>query len=233
MKNLKNQIAPVSVALAALLIAGNAWAASGNKKATGTMNIGTVDWDAAMGTGDTGTFDNSKFAITPTQLSTMDLGSANISILALVFKNNLQGPWTIGSSGNYFLQLNQNSTYYRGGATPNTSIDLSSVNQNGIFNCPLVIGGNVGANNQQFNVANTYSLTFNKNITNGANTFTLAGAGSYFFGGNIVSTAPTAARLTIAQVSEIVELGQIDPEVVITPSAFVNRVVRVTGATSA
>ena len=117
MKNLKNQIAPVSVALAALLIAGNAWAASGNKKATGTMNIGTVDWDAAMGTGDTGTFDNSKFAITPTQLSTMDLGSANISILALVFKNNLQGPWTIGSSGNYFLQLNQNSTYYRGGAT--------------------------------------------------------------------------------------------------------------------
>ncbi len=192
MKNLKNQIAPVSVALAALLIAGNAWAASGNKKATGTMNIGTVDWDAAMGTGDTGTFDNSKFAITPTQLSTMDLGSANISILALVFKNNLQGPWTIGSSGNYFLQLNQNSTYYRGGATPNTSIDLSSVNQNGIFNCPLVIGGNVGANNQQFNVANTYSLTFNKNITNGANTFTLAGAGSYFFGGNIVSTAPTA-----------------------------------------
>ena len=43
----------------------------------------------------------------------------------------------------------------------------------------------------------------------------------------------TAARLTIAQVSEIVELGQIDPEVVITPSAFVNRVVRVTGATSA
>ena len=43
----------------------------------------------------------------------------------------------------------------------------------------------------------------------------------------------TAARLTIAQVSEIVELGQIDPEVVVTPSAYVNRVVRVTGATSA
>ena len=43
----------------------------------------------------------------------------------------------------------------------------------------------------------------------------------------------TAARLTIAQVSEIVELGQIDPEIVVTPSAYVNRVVRVTGATSA
>ncbi len=43
----------------------------------------------------------------------------------------------------------------------------------------------------------------------------------------------TAAMLTIAQVSEIVELGQIDPEVVVTPSAYVNRVVRVTGATSA
>ena len=43
----------------------------------------------------------------------------------------------------------------------------------------------------------------------------------------------TAARLTIAQVSEIVELGQIDPEIVVTPSAYVNRVVRVTGATTA
>ena len=40
----------------------------------------------------------------------------------------------------------------------------------------------------------------------------------------------TAAKLTIAQVTEIVELGQIDPEVVVTPSAYVNRVVRVTGA---
>lgn len=43
----------------------------------------------------------------------------------------------------------------------------------------------------------------------------------------------TAARLTIAQVNEIVELGQIDPEQVVTPSAYVNRVVRVTGATTA
>ena len=43
----------------------------------------------------------------------------------------------------------------------------------------------------------------------------------------------TAAKLTIAQVTEIVELGQIDPEVVVTPSAYVNRVVRVTGASPA
>ena len=43
----------------------------------------------------------------------------------------------------------------------------------------------------------------------------------------------TAARLTVAQVSEIVELGQIDPEIVVTPSAYVNRVVRVLGAASA
>lgn len=181
-----------SIALSALLIVGNAYAAAGNKKDTATMNLNTTDWSAVMGTGDTGTFDNSQYAITPAHLAAMDLGSANISILALVFKNNLQGPWTIGSSGGYYLQLNQNSVLYRGGATPNTSIDLSSVNQNGIFNCPLVIGGNPGPNNQQFNVAGTYSLTFNKNITNGANTFTLAGAGSYFFGGNIVSTAATA-----------------------------------------
>ena len=43
----------------------------------------------------------------------------------------------------------------------------------------------------------------------------------------------TAARLTIAQVSEIVELGQIDPEIVVTPSVYVNRVVRVTGVSAA
>ena len=43
----------------------------------------------------------------------------------------------------------------------------------------------------------------------------------------------TAARLTVAQVSEIVELGQIDPELVVTPSVYVNRVVRVTGAPAA
>jgi 3-oxoadipate CoA-transferase alpha subunit len=43
----------------------------------------------------------------------------------------------------------------------------------------------------------------------------------------------TAARLTVAQVSEIVELGQIDPEIVVTPSVYVNRVVRVTGVSAA
>ena len=174
------------------LVAGNALAAAGNKKDTATMNIGTTDWSAAMGTGDTGTFDNSQYAITPAHLAAMDLGSANISILALVFKNNLQGPWTIGSSGGYYLQLNQNSVFYRGGAAPNASIDMSAGGQNGIFNCPLVIGGNVGPNNQEFNVLTATTLTFNNNITNGANTFTLAGAGSYFFNSNIVSTAATA-----------------------------------------
>ena len=184
-------LAVAAIGLAAL----NTHAASGNKKDTGTMNIGTTDWSAAMGTGDTGTFDNSQFAITPAHLAAMDLGSANISILALVFKNNLQGPWTIGSSGGYALQLNQNSVLYRGGASPNTSLDLSQTGgtmQSGIFTCPLVIGGNPGPNNQQFNVVAAASLTFNNNLTNGANTLTLAGAGSYSFNSNIVSTAATA-----------------------------------------
>lgn len=37
----------------------------------------------------------------------------------------------------------------------------------------------------------------------------------------------TAAKLTIAQVDEIVELGEIDPEAVVTPGIFVHRVVQV------
>ena len=36
-----------------------------------------------------------------------------------------------------------------------------------------------------------------------------------------------AAKLTIAQVQHIVELGEIDPEKVATPGVFVQRVVRV------
>jgi 3-oxoadipate CoA-transferase alpha subunit len=45
----------------------------------------------------------------------------------------------------------------------------------------------------------------------------------------------TAARCTIAQVSEVVELGEIDPEVVVTPGIFVRRLVIVpaTGAAAA
>lgn len=41
----------------------------------------------------------------------------------------------------------------------------------------------------------------------------------------------SAAKLTVAQVSEIVELGAIDPEHVVTPGIFVSRVVAVTEAT--
>ena len=36
------------------------------------------------------------------------------------------------------------------------------------------------------------------------------------------------AELTIAQVTEIVEIGELDPEVIVTPSIFVDRVVQVT-----
>ncbi|MFO1321021.1 MAG: 3-oxoacid CoA-transferase subunit A [Burkholderiales bacterium] len=39
----------------------------------------------------------------------------------------------------------------------------------------------------------------------------------------------TAARFTIAQVSEVVDLGDLDPEAVVTPGIFVKRVVQVAG----
>ncbi|HZS80565.1 MAG TPA: CoA-transferase, partial [Herbaspirillum sp.] len=35
-----------------------------------------------------------------------------------------------------------------------------------------------------------------------------------------------AARCTIAQVNEVVELGQLDPESIITPGIFVQRIVQ-------
>jgi 3-oxoadipate CoA-transferase alpha subunit len=38
----------------------------------------------------------------------------------------------------------------------------------------------------------------------------------------------TAAKLTVAQVDEVVELGELDPESVVTPGIFVKRIVRVT-----
>lgn len=42
-----------------------------------------------------------------------------------------------------------------------------------------------------------------------------------------------AAKTTIVQVSELVELGELDPETIITPGIFVNRVVRVSAAAAA
>jgi 3-oxoadipate CoA-transferase alpha subunit len=42
----------------------------------------------------------------------------------------------------------------------------------------------------------------------------------------------TAAKITVAQVSEIVDPGGIDPEVVITPGIFVDRVVQISGTSS-
>jgi 3-oxoadipate CoA-transferase alpha subunit len=43
----------------------------------------------------------------------------------------------------------------------------------------------------------------------------------------------TAAHCTVAQVAEIVPLGELDPEVIVTPGIFVNRVVRVPSARAA
>ena len=37
----------------------------------------------------------------------------------------------------------------------------------------------------------------------------------------------TAARITIAEVDDIVEVGELDPEIIITPHIFVNRVVKI------
>ena len=43
----------------------------------------------------------------------------------------------------------------------------------------------------------------------------------------------TAAKITIVLVSEIVEPGEIDPEAVITPGIFVDRIVQIAGVTPA
>jgi 3-oxoadipate CoA-transferase alpha subunit len=37
----------------------------------------------------------------------------------------------------------------------------------------------------------------------------------------------TAAKLVIAQVSEVVETGRLDPEAIVTPSIYVDRVVAI------
>ena len=41
-----------------------------------------------------------------------------------------------------------------------------------------------------------------------------------------------AAKCTIVQVDQVVELGELDPEVIVTPGIFVQRVVKVNGATA-
>jgi len=43
----------------------------------------------------------------------------------------------------------------------------------------------------------------------------------------------TAAKCTVAQVREVVELGELDPETVVTPGLFVTRVVPISGAVAA
>jgi len=40
-------------------------------------------------------------------------------------------------------------------------------------------------------------------------------------------TMASAAKVTIAQVYELVELGELDPECIVTPGIFVTRVVKV------
>jgi len=47
---------------------------------------------------------------------------------------------------------------------------------------------------------------------------------------NFNPTMAMAADLTVVQVKEFVELGQLDPETIVTPGIFVDRVVEVAGA---
>jgi 3-oxoadipate CoA-transferase, alpha subunit len=42
--------------------------------------------------------------------------------------------------------------------------------------------------------------------------------------GNFGPVMATAAALTIAEVKRVVEIGEIDPEVVVTPGIFVDRI---------
>jgi 3-oxoadipate CoA-transferase alpha subunit len=44
---------------------------------------------------------------------------------------------------------------------------------------------------------------------------------------NFAPIMASAAKITVVQVREIVELGALDPEVVVTPGIFVKRVVKV------
>jgi len=46
-------------------------------------------------------------------------------------------------------------------------------------------------------------------------------------GRNFGPVMAMAARCTIAQVDDIVELGELDPEIIVTPGIFVHRVVKV------
>jgi 3-oxoadipate CoA-transferase alpha subunit len=49
-------------------------------------------------------------------------------------------------------------------------------------------------------------------------------------GRNYGPTMAAAAALTVAQVNEIVPLGSIDPETVVTPGILVDRVIKITAA---
>ena len=42
----------------------------------------------------------------------------------------------------------------------------------------------------------------------------------------------TAARITIAEADEVVQPGELDPELVITPGVYVNRIVAMKGSRS-
>lgn len=49
-------------------------------------------------------------------------------------------------------------------------------------------------------------------------------------GRNFGPVMASAAKCTVAQVERVVELGQLDPEVIVTPGIFVRRVVQVASA---
>ena len=48
-----------------------------------------------------------------------------------------------------------------------------------------------------------------------------------FNGGKAVTTFGVGAKRTVASVHEIAELGELDPEAVVTPGIFVHRIVKI------
>jgi len=143
------------------LVAVTAQAADGTKTDTATMNQ-AADWsNGALGTGDTGTFDDT---ISTANAANLTLGG-DLSISALVFNNNLNGPVTIGAGNTLTL----NST--------GTGLDLSAANQNVTLNCAVTPSAS-----QTWNVGGGRTLTLGGTLTNLVGALTKTGDGQLVVG---------------------------------------------------
>ena len=105
----------------------SAKAAIVTKLNTVTMLANSTDWSAAPAVGDTGIFDNTLSAANALALT---VGANPLSLGAIVFTNNLNGPVSIG--GAVGISLNNIGT----------DIDMAFANNNVTNNCPLTLGAN-------------------------------------------------------------------------------------------